>query len=779
MESATSQDTQRRALALFNESLEQPEADRYRWLAAECQEQPELLALVLKLLAADQVKDSLLDQPVLPNVLAGPGDRAGSFELLEEIGAGGAGRVFRARRADGEFEQEVAVKVFETQRMSGPMLARFHAERQILATLEHPGIARLIDGGTTDSGLPYVAMELIRGQSITAYCAQQKLDVPSRLALLQKVCDALDVAHDRGIIHRDIKPGNVLVDEDGEPRVIDFGIAKVIDPGAFGLPDGKTLTRFQALTPEYASPEQVLGEKVSQSTDVYSLGVMLYEMLTGVRPYQISTLTPAEVERTVCHTIPDDPSERVSKRRSAPPLGLTSAGELKRQLRGDIDRIVMTALSKEPDRRYRSAGSLSRDIERYLSGHPVNARGASRLYRTGKFLQRHRTVSIAVAVVIIALSGALISVTQSARLARQEADRAEAAKSFLLEMISTSDPFQSGGETTIADAVLGSIPSIDSDFAGQPALQADLRYTIGIALSGQAKVEAAREQLQLALGHFQVHGPPRNEAKAHAQLGTILWNEGDFENARTAFEKAKALAAKDSSTLGRTVYLDTLIGLTGLLPNLERYDEAVDLGLEAQTLIAQGVTVDTLNHAVLYNNLAVVYDYQENYSKSVEAYEKSIELHREISDAHPDLAIALGNLAQTYELLGDLEKAVEASGEAYRMIAGNLGVEHPETLVLRHNYGSLMLNAKRLAEAVVELQAVADMAPEAYGEEHLYTGRFHYKVALARQQLGEVSKAQHHAGLARRAYLANEDTPESWFEQLDTMDQQLKEAAVR
>ena len=354
--------TQREALELFYQCLEQPEESRQSWLAEQCGERSELMRVALKLLAADQVGNTLLDQPVLSNAQAAPGDRTGPFELIEEIGAGGAGRVFRARRADGEFEQEVAVKLFETHSLRGPLLERFHAERQILASLEHPGIARLIDGGTADNGLPYVAMELIRGHPITIYCANEQLDIADRLALIQRVCEALEVAHERGIVHRDIKPGNVLVGEDGEPKIIDFGIAKVMDPVALGLPESETLTRFQALTPEYASPEQVRGEAVGLTTDVYSLGVLAYEILTGVRPYQISTLTPAEIERTVCHNIPDDPSVRVSRRRSAPPLGLSEANDLKRELRGDVDRIVMTTLHKEPARRYPSAAALSRDI---------------------------------------------------------------------------------------------------------------------------------------------------------------------------------------------------------------------------------------------------------------------------------------------------------------------------------------------------------------------------------------------------------------------------------
>lgn len=779
MDSPTkSQTHQRRALDLFNQSLEQPQSLRYAWLADQCKANPELLSLVLKLMAADQVTDSFLDQPVAAAPRANPGDRAGPFELLEEIGAGGAGRVFRARRADGQFDQQVAVKLFETYRLSGPLLERFHAERQILASLEHPGIARLIDGGSTENGLPFVAMELVRGDTITAYCASQKLDIASRLALFQKVCEALEAAHDRGIVHRDIKPGNILVGEDGEPKIIDFGIAKVLDPLALGLPESKTLTRFQALTPEYASPEQVRGEAITPAADVYSMGVLLYEMLTGVRPYQISTLSPSEIERTVCQTIPDDPSARVAKRRSAPPLGLAEAGDLNKTLRGDIDRIVMTALSKEPELRYRSAAQFSRDIERYLSGHPVAARGASRVYRSVKFFQRNRAVSTALAVVILALSGTLLSVTQSARETRLEAGRTEAVRTFLIQMVSTADPFNAGVEKTIAAAVRDAIPSVDEQFADQPEIQAELRYAIGLALYGQGKYELARQQMEQALGYFQSFDLTTKQALARAVLGRISWTNLAHEEARVQLEAALELAARDRSDQGRTLYLELLGDLSGLLPNLELYDEGLNLAQEALALISQGDEISALNHAVIYNNLAICYDSKQQYPEAIEAYKKSIALHRSTGQASADLAIALGNLGQTYELVDDMKSALARAEEGYLMIGPILGQAHPETLLLRHNLGSLLLNAEQHADAAGHLSAVALSALDGYGPEHLYTGRFFYKAALASHRTDQRQAARQQAAKARAIFTLNDQVPDSWLLELDKLEQQIGPVAA-
>lgn len=762
---------QREALVLFADSLEHPEDKQLAWLESRCAGNEALLQEVLRLRTADGQQDSPLDQSLHETKLANTGDRAGAFELIEEIGSGGSGRVYRAKRVDGAFDQTVAVKVFERRILSGALLERFHAERQILATLEHPGIARLIDGGVTEAGLPYVAMELIRGYPITIYCERNKLDINRRLALFQQVCDALDVAHKRGIVHRDIKPANVLVDDAGQPRIIDFGIAKVLDPESIGLEGSETQTRFQALTPEYASPEQFRREAVSMASDVYSLGILLYEMLTGVRPYQLSTLTPAEVERTVCQTVPDDPSARVGRRLSSPPGGLASAAELKKQLSGDIDRIVMTALRKEPKFRYRDAASFSADIERYLSGLPVAARGTSTLYRAGKFLQRHRAASIAVAAVILVLVASLVTVLGSARQARLEAARAQATQSFLVEMISQADPFENTGSPTIAGAVERAIPNIDKQFGDDPHIQAELRYAVGFAMSGLGRVTVAKEQLVQALAYYEEQGPPLSEALALAALGRVYWEQTEFEQAEAQFRKALEITQEQNA---EQTSLELLVDLTGLMPSLKRYDEGVALAQKALAMVDAGIELTPLTQAVLWNNLAVCFDGLEDYEESIEAYEKSIELHRINNDRHPDLAIALGNLGLTYEMVGDMDRALSRVEEAYTLKKDVLGDGHPETALARYNLGSLMINAAKFADAAEHLAGAADTSLTAYGETHIYTGRFFFRAAVALQRLEEHDRAVALAERARRIYLANDnDVPASWLEDLARFDSQV------
>ena len=403
----------------------------------------------------------------------------------------------------------------------------------------------------------------------------------------------------------------------------------------------------------------------------------------------------------------------------------------------------------------------------------VHARGASKAYRVGKFLQRNRTISLSLATVFLALSVALISVSQSARKIRQEADRAEAARSFLFDMVAKSDPFTSGGEKTLSEAVDEAIDSIDSQFIQQPDIEAELRYTIGSALSSQGKYASAREQLGLALHYFQVHGPAQKEALTLTALGRALWSEGDFEAARIELESALDLVADDPSPANQITAVEIMGDLAGLLPNLERNDEAIALVKQALAKIDQGVVIDPLNQAVLFNNLAVAFDYKQQYAESIGAYEQSIFYHRKISAAHPDLAIALSNVAQTYELVGDMDAALVKAEEAYQMIVEILGADHPETSLLQHNLGSLMINAGDFESAVPHLIGAVRSAEIAYGAEHLYTGRFSFKAAFALHKLGQIDAANHYALRAGEIYAINDDTPESWITALQELNEAL------
>jgi len=322
-----------RAMALFSECLDIPIEQQQAWLAERCDGRPALLERVQRLLRADEDSTGFMESgPEFVLRANRVGERLGAYELVSELASGGMSTVYRARRVDGTYQHDVAIKLFRAFHMDPSVLRRFDTERQILAALEHPNIARIIDGGKAADGTPYVIMELVDGEPITRYCDRHRVDLIGRLNLFVKVCQALAFAHRRGIVHRDIKPGNVLVSESGEPKLIDFGIAKVLQPERMALELPETRLEQRPLTPEYASPEQLTGKPVGVASDIYSLGILLYELLTGQRPYQVAALSPAEAERVVCGTIPADPSQAIARGRMPPPAGLSEADRLRRQL---------------------------------------------------------------------------------------------------------------------------------------------------------------------------------------------------------------------------------------------------------------------------------------------------------------------------------------------------------------------------------------------------------------------------------------------------------------
>ncbi|HKL50284.1 MAG TPA: serine/threonine-protein kinase, partial [Wenzhouxiangellaceae bacterium] len=328
-------DPEAAALGAFSEYLDRPEVDRDVWLNGHLEARPDVLARVRRLIDAERSSAGFLEDGIRGPALRGrSGERLGRWELVEQLAVGGMSRVYRGRRTDGVYDQDVAIKLFDGAHLDASSAGRFDAERRILAALDHPGIARIIDGGESRDGTPYVVMELVHGQPITHYCDQHELGLAERLELFQKVCVALEVAHRHGVVHRDIKAGNVMVSDDGEPKLIDFGIAKVLESAGVAVDLPETRQGNALMTPEYASPEQLRGAPVGVTSDVYSLGVLLYELLTGTRPHKIAGLSPVEMEDTVCNTVPADPSEMVKRRKSAPPSGLGDVGYLKRRLSG-------------------------------------------------------------------------------------------------------------------------------------------------------------------------------------------------------------------------------------------------------------------------------------------------------------------------------------------------------------------------------------------------------------------------------------------------------------
>jgi non-specific serine/threonine protein kinase/serine/threonine-protein kinase len=477
--------------------------------------------------------DLLSDERLQPR--SRTGTRIGVYQILEEIGHGGMGEVYCATRADGQYEKEVAVKLVRGGFDSRAVLERFRNERQILATLDHPNIGRLLDGGTTDDGTPYLVMELIRGKNIDQYCDEHCLSINERLLLFAQVCRAVQYAHQRLVIHRDIKPSNILVTEDGVPKLLDFGIAKILDPSA-----QVEVTQLRPMTPEYASPEQVRGEPITTATDVYSLGVVLYQLLTGCFPYAGPTTTPHELARAICETDPVRPSTAVIKPqepRDEKPAEAVPAEErgrlrdttpmkLRRHLRGDLDNIVLMALRKEPERRYPSVERLADDLRRQREGLPVTATRGSWSYRTSKFARRHKVSMVAAAIVLLAVLGGIAATLREAHIARRQAQIAREQRQRAERRFNDV--------RKLANSLLFELHDSIKDLPGStPARELlvtrALEYLDSLSQEAKGDVSLQRELAVAYLKIGDVQGQPRQA------------NLGDRAGAEVSYRKALAI----------------------------------------------------------------------------------------------------------------------------------------------------------------------------------------------------------------------------------------------
>ena len=503
------------------------------------------------------------------------GQTVGPYVLIRLLGTGGMGEVWLARRADGGFEREVALKLPLANPLPWDLAARFSLERDILARLEHPNIARLYDAGVSAEGQPYLAMEMVHGEPITAFSDGRGLDVETRIMLFGQVLAAVQFAHANLVLHRDLKPSNILVTQGGEVRLLDFGIAKLLARDA-PAPQG-TLTEFagRMLTPAYASPEQVLGQPLSTASDVYTLGVVLFELLTGRAPYQVELPSVAQLELAIVQGDPVRPSAAIDEETAG--LRRTSRRKLARQLAGDLDTVLGKALAKRPAERYGSASALAEDLERVLAQQPVQARPPSTVYRARRFLSRHRWASLATAAAILALLGSTAVALRQAHLAQAQARNASLVRDFLLEVLSAADPARARGkppgEVTVQEAVDTAASSMGTALEMQPEMRVPILTTLSGVYSGLDQVDRSLALLEQALVAAQKSGPTPNRMQAEvlAHLAATNMFAGRYEVAARWLDQAeKALAA-----LGDTeseVYAQTL----KIRGNLLRHGESPD-----------------------------------------------------------------------------------------------------------------------------------------------------------------------------------------------------------
>ena len=596
------------------------EAERDHYLDSACGGDHELRDEVLSLLLSHQQAGSqFLNSPI---AAAGPepsrvGRRIGPYLVQDLIAHGGMGEVFAAVRADGQYEKRVAIKLVRSGFDSALIVERFRTERQILASLVHPNIAQLLDGGTTDDGIPYLVLEFVEGLPIDEHCESHDQPVEERLRLFREVCSAVQYAHQRLVIHRDLKPGNILVTTDGIPKLLDFGIAKLLSPSA-----STEATLIGAMTPEYASPEQVQGEPITTATDIYSLGVVLYRLLTGRSPYRIKASSSSELARAIVETVPERPSTATRPHRSVESANAESRGINYRRLSGDLDNIVLKALRKEPARRYLSVEQFSEDIRRHLLSLPVLAVPDSLSYRTKKFVQRHR-MSVAAAFLAFAaiVSGSVVSVRQ-AQIARLEKQRAEKrfndvrqlADSLVFEIhdsIATL-PGATPARKLLLDRAVQYLDSLSQDAAGDVDLQRELAW--------------GYQRLSTVQGDT-----------TQSNLGEVSAAETSQKKAMALFESvAKANPGNIQDQLNLAMAYRTRAFYDIYVPSgRSEIDRALAVGEPLLRAHPDDVRVkDEL--AQQYFILGDILDAAGDRTRSIETYEKVVALRRSILQQRPD-----------------------------------------------------------------------------------------------------------------------------------------------
>jgi eukaryotic-like serine/threonine-protein kinase len=699
---------------VLDEALLLAPKDRSRYLDHACP-QPELRRYVDSLIISYEKADEFLEQPASDQHAELSGDtessevwigrRIGPYRIEEEIGEGGMGTVFRAVRADDEYQKQVAIKLLRGGFASSFAVGRFKTERQILAGLEHPNIARLLDGGRTEEGYPYLVMELVDGVPIDQYCDTHTLTIVKRLQLFRTVCDAVQFAHQNLVIHRDLKPANILVSADGVPKLLDFGIAKLLTDESLSPAPEQTASFLRMMTPEYASPEQVWGGPISTATDVYSLGVVLYLLLTGHHPHQLTGKSPQALVDIICDTEPVKPSEIVMRAETigAPgenrmltvtPESVSSArgskpDKLRHRLSGDLDNIALMPLRKDPQRRYSSVEQFSDDVRRHLRGLPVRAREDTIAYRSGKFVKRHKLVVAAITLFVTTLLCGIVATTREARIARAERAKAERrfndvrslANSLMFDVHdSIKDlPGSTPARKVLVDRALRYLDSLSREASGDASLQrelatayqkvgdvqgnpywANLGDTSG-ALASYRKAAAIRESLLQ-------HDPGNDSLKwnllsNYIAIGGGLEAAQDFPLALASMRKATALAdsllprtqdpmALDHAAGAYYFMADILEDSGDLAGALESYRKAVRIRNSAQAATAAQRALLRTHLAGDYGGMARVLADQGQLGSAIDAQRQAIVLLEELSVADPTNATIRGFLADSYQALG-------------------------------------------------------------------------------------------------------------------------------
>jgi len=688
------------------------------------------------------------------------GQRLGKYRIVSRIGSGGMGEVYLAERDDQEYQQRVAIKLVRSGAFSQQVHARLRMERQILASLQHPNIARLLDGGRAPDGTPYLVMEYIDGEPIDAWCDRRRLTLQERLQLVRVICSAVHYAHQNLIVHRDLKPNNILITPDGAPKLLDFGIAKLLEARYDAQTVAVTHMDYRVLTPSHASPEQVRGETITTGSDVYVLGVLLYELLCGQRPFQLVGATLSDMERIICEQDAPTPSAATARMAQQSPERMaqiaaarsTTPSRLQRDLCGDLDDIVSMAMRKEPERRYSSAEQLGVDIDRWLAGQPVLATRDTLSYRLRKFLARHTIAAAATAAAAAALAAfTALTFIQSQRiayerdLANTERTRAEQVSSFLVELFQLSDPSHSRGAQVTARELLDiGARRVSLGLADQPETRATLLGTIGRVYNSLGLYSDSIPLLEEALrSQIALHGPRHPEvAKALGELGAALCERGDLD---ACDERLAQALDMQQQLLGESA-IDTapLLAHRAQLAQLRgSLDEAERLYGDALEIYVQHNAQRTPPAASVISDLAGLRSYRGDHQQAAALYRTALDIDRQTLGAdHPHVGMHLHNLAFALHAKGDLEAAEPLYAEGAQILEKVLGERHPQTLDAMSNYGRFLHRKGDLERAGRIFSVVLERNRQARGAQHAYVGHDLVNLGLLRLDLGQIAEAE-------------------------------------
>ncbi len=770
---------------IFDEVVDLPAAERAEALVRKCREDPELRREVESLLehasadAVQRVLTAATEEVSKP--LIGNREVVGPYRLVRRIGEGGMGAVWLAERVDEEFEQRVAVKIVRTAAFDDRTLARFRAERQILAQLNHPNIARLLDGGTTDTGVPYLVMEYVEGVPIDEYCDANRLSIRDRLALFRKVCAAVESAHRKLVVHRDLKPSNILVTTGGEPKLLDFGIAKLLE-SEMGRPTAVTVAGDRVMTPEYASPEQVLGEPVSTATDVYALGLLLYELLTGRRAHRVTSNRRADVERAVCETDPRRPSavateevpEKASGTGSSTPATIGRArrlepAQLRKALTGDLDNIVLMALRKPPEQRYASVAELSEDVRRHLDGLPVQAYGDSFAYRVRKFARRHSLALVAGAGLLVLVGGLIAYYT--ARLsverdrARREAEKATQTAQFLRSLFEVTDPdVRRGRSLTAEDLLDAGAEKIRNEVTLETETRIEMLGLLGDIYRRLASFDRSRELLTdaVAAGRSSFGDRSSEVGGLLLALGRALHDGGDPAAAVPVLEEALTIHEKTSGMESLQV-AEVLNHLAISSVNSGESIDAEPMVRRALDIMTTAYGPDDHRIADTVNQLGTMAWGRGDFSEAERHYRRVLELRESVlGEEHTKVGDALQSIAVALMLQGREDEALplyERAGAVYLKLVGS---DHPSYAGVLEGMAALHGRRGRHAQAEDVYREILSIHQSPTGGNPLaaaitwanlgrvarHQGRFDDAIAWGRESLGILAGIQNPRTLA-------------------------------